>query len=495
MLLARDVDVSLTFSRVLGLFTLSALVACGAGPHEPVTVQLDATSAVVLPGAVELAPHHSLRFLLAARDAERRALPPGSVTWEATGGTIDHQGVYIAGIAPGDYAVRAVSGGAPIAAARVRIVRLEPDAPAGQTGVPIRPGESIQTAVDRSPPRTTFLLKAGVHLRQSVVPKDGMTFVGEPGAVLDGGLAVAYAFHGRARDVSIRGLLIERYAPGAQMGAVKAGGHAAEDGTHGWTIERCEIRYNEGGGVRIGHATRVLANKIHHNSQIGIVGRGDDVLVEGNEIAWNNWEREYDYGWEAGGAKFVKTRNLVVRDNWSHDNWGPGLWTDIDNIDALIEGNRVENNADSGIFHEVSYRAVIRNNTVRGNGFDKAAWGYGAGILVAHSPDVEVYGNVVEDNYNGIIGMQQARGRGDHGPHELRNLRVHDNRIVQRRGQWAAGVVQDVGDRGVFARGLRFEANRYALAGDGHWFVWDNGSHRADDWRRYGHDATGTFER
>lgn len=367
--------------------------------------------------------------------------------------------------------------------------------PAVPQGIEIRPGQSIQEAVDANPSGTTFVLKAGVHRRQRVQPKDGMTFAGEPGAVLDGENATDFAFRGTARNVTIQGLIIERYVPGAQMGAVKAGDHVSSQNSDGWLVQNNEIRYNDGGGVRIGHRMVLKNNHIHHNEQIGVVGVGDDVLVEGNEIAWNNYNKKHSYGWEAGGTKFVKTRNLVVRNNHVHDNWGPGLWTDIDNIDSLYEGNLVENNADSGIFHEISYRATIRNNTVRGNGYDRVgAWAYGAGILVAHSPDVEVYGNIVENNQNGIMGVQQDRGDGDFGPHELRNLNVHDNTVVQGSKQWAAGVAQDVGDTGVFSRNIRFQNNRYTLGtGDGRWFEWQNGQRTRTQWQDYGNDGSGTF--
>ena len=47
-------------------------------------------------------------------------------------------------------------------------------------------GEDLQAAVDLHPEGTTFLIKAGVHRFQSVVPKNGDSFVGESGAILNG---------------------------------------------------------------------------------------------------------------------------------------------------------------------------------------------------------------------------------------------------------------------------------------------------------------------
>ena len=52
--------------------------------------------------------------------------------------------------------------------------------------VAISPGESIQEAVNRYPEGTTFRIKTGIHRLQTIVPKNGDKFMGEPGAVLSG---------------------------------------------------------------------------------------------------------------------------------------------------------------------------------------------------------------------------------------------------------------------------------------------------------------------
>ena len=62
-----------------------------------------------------------------------------------------------------------------------------------------------------------------------------------------------------------------------------------------------------------------------------------------------------------------------------HDNDGPGLWCDIECRNVVYENNLVENNQHIGIFHEISFKAVIRNNVVRHNGSGNEA-GSGAPI-------------------------------------------------------------------------------------------------------------------
>ena len=298
-----------------------------------------------------------------------------------------------------------------------------------------------------------------------------------------------FAFVGDAPEVTIRDLVVEKFATMAQNGAIQA--QLPGDGPYGkgWLIENVEVTGSHGAGIRTGDGTVVRGSYLHRNGQLGItVSGGTDVLIEDNEIAFNNIAG-FDWGWEGGGAKFTQTLGLVVRGNWSHDNDGPGLWTDIDARNTLYEDNLVEGNSAPGIFHEISYAAVIRNNTVTGNGVGKDEWLWGAGILVAASSDVEVYGNIVTDNGDGIAGIQQDRGEGAFGPYEIRNLWVHDNTVTMTRGQ--TGIVEDTGDRRVFTEwNNRFDRNTYLDLG-GRRFAWRGRSLDFAGWQAEGLDLDG----
>ncbi len=210
-----------------------------------------------------------------------------------------------------------------------------------------------------------------------------------------------YAFGGSATGVTIRNLTIEKYANAAQVAAVNYGGGSA------WTIESNEVRDNHGVGIGISANGVMRGNKVHHQGQMGIKAGGSNGLIEGNEIAYNNtaFFGAGHYA-ETGGSKFVNTNGLVVRNNFVHHNRGPGLWTDINNINCLYEGNRVEDNEWRGIFHEISFACVIRNNIVRRNGFNSpgASQIEGAGILISDSPDVA-----------GVRQHGRGQQRGHHG--------------------------------------------------------------------------------
>jgi parallel beta-helix repeat protein len=356
-------------------------------------------------------------------------------------------------------------------------------------------GEDLVAIVNAAAINTRFLLRAGTHrVSAPVSPKNGQSFTGEMGAIVSGGNSTPHAFTGSGSGVVLDRLIIEHFANPAQQGAIHG------DHSQVWTVRNCEVRYTAGTGIRTGPRMQILTSKIHHNAQLGIGGLGDDMLIEGNEIAYNNYESKFDPGWEAGGTKFVLSNRLVVRKNHVHHNTGPGLWTDIDNVNSLIEENVCEDNTQMGIFHEISFAAIIRNNTVRRNAVNAVNWWlYGGGILVAHSKGVEVYGNVCEDNYNGIVAIDQGRGLSPHGNgmYELRDLHVHDNTIVQRI-RYAGGVATDTGDAIFTSRNLRYANNRYTLGtatAQPRPFAWANGDRTIQEWQAAGHDVTGVFTR
>lgn len=287
----------------------------------------------------------------------------------------------------------------------------------------------------------------------------------------------------KADGVVIRDLVVEQFASQAQQGAISS--FRSRD----WTVEHVEAHRNHGVGIRVEDGGVIRHSLVHHNGQLGISASGAGVLVEGNEVT-SNHTAGFDGGWEAGGMKLTRTQGLVLRGNVVRHNDGPGVWTDIDNVDTLIEGNVIADNTNAGIFHEISYDASIRHNRVARNGLAGNVWAYGAGIQIAHSPNVDVYGNVVEGNFNGITVILQDRGEGAHGPWEPRNVTVRENLVRMDRG--FTGAVQDVGDDTLFSeRGIRFTGNRYDLEGDEPPFAWENRRMTLDEWQAHGNDRAG----
>jgi parallel beta-helix repeat protein len=336
-------------------------------------------------------------------------------------------------------------------------------------GVPIGTRGNAQQVVDAHGPGTTYTVRAGVHLRNfSVRPKSGDTFCGEPGAVLDGGRTLRTAFSGRASDVTLDSLTVQKYDSGRQGGAIHPHSRA-----HGWTVRNVSALRNYWAGLMAADGMRILGGHYNDNGQLGISGNAatgivldgldnDPTTFDGPEMARNR-TLHADCDYEAGGMKWDQGQ-VTVRNAHVHDNACKGLWGDINAHGALIERNLIEDNHEEGIYYEISQDAVIRDNHVYGNGLDGRGWYWSGGITVASSSGVEVYGNRLSGNYNGITGTQQDRTDSSPPAHLLDDYHVHDNLICATAGGRATGVIADNGDN-LATRDITFTGNTVRSTG------------------------------
>lgn len=270
------------------------------------------------------------------------------------------------------------------------------------------------------------------------------------------------AFSGNASNVTITGLTIEKYASIAGDGAI------AGEQSNSWIVSNDLFLLNHGMGLRVGPSMQVEGSKFHDNGQMGLGGSGSHITVDDNEIYKNNYAG-YEWGWEGGGDKFTHTKYLTVSNNYSHDNNGPGLWTDIDNYYTTYDGNHTRNNVGAGIQHEISYDAVITNNLIQDDGFvpNQTGMWFGGGIVISNSANVDLYGNTITDCMNGIVGIQNVRGNDPATglPYTLKNLNVHNNTITQQVDH-AEGIVKaDIYDDSVYTSwGNHFQKDTYTLS-------------------------------
>ncbi|MCX4855200.1 right-handed parallel beta-helix repeat-containing protein [Streptomyces canus] len=305
-------------------------------------------------------------------------------------------------------------------------------APAGAVTVDPAVVGDLAAKTMSNPPHTTFWLRPGKHRLDpdryaQVVPKEGNSYLGAPGAVLDGGKKNQYAFSGTARDVTIRYLTVERFMAPLDEGVVN------HDSADGWVIEHATIQNNSGAGLMAGARQQVRASCLRDNGQYGMnaykgSGRITGLVVEDNEIVGNNtgdWERRRKGCGCTGGIKFWAVDGADVRGNWVHDNRGTGLWADTNNNDFRIENNVIEANDGAALVYEISYNAVIRNNTIRRNNWVEgraAAEGGdnfpfatvylsesgGEPRVKARTDKIEIYRNLLEDNWSGITLWENA---------------------------------------------------------------------------------------
>jgi hypothetical protein len=319
-------------------------------------------------------------------------------------------------------------------------------------GVAIGTGDNAQSVVNAHGAGTTYIVKAGTHLRNfSVQPKSGDKFCGEPGAVLDGGRSLASAFSGGATNVTLDSITARDYNPAQQGAAIQPQPRAS-----GWMVRNVSALHNAWAGLLVADGMKILGGHYNDNDELGIGGNAatgilvdgldtDPATIDGPEMARNH-TLHMPCGWEAGGMKW-DVGQVTIRNAYVHDNDCRGLWADMNARGALIEHNVIENNYAEGIFYEISQDAVIRYNSVSGNGLRAAnGWYWDAGILVNASFNVEVYGNRLSGNYNGITGVQQDRPDSTPPEHLLDNLQVYDNLICATGpGSRPTGVVADNG--------------------------------------------------
>ncbi|MEU8591716.1 right-handed parallel beta-helix repeat-containing protein [Streptomyces sp. NPDC048664] len=305
-------------------------------------------------------------------------------------------------------------------------------APAGAVTVDPAVVGDLAEKTRSSPPHTTFWLRPGRHRLKpdryaQVVPKEGDSYLGAPGAVLDGRRTNQYAFGGAARDVTLRYLTVQDFVAPRDEGVVN------HDSADGWVIEHATIQHNSGAGLMAGARQQVRASCLRDNGQYGMnayKGGGPlgGLVLDGNEIAGNNtddWERRRPGCGCTGGVKFWAVDGADVRGNWVHGNHGVGLWADTDNNDFLIENNLIEANDSAALTYETSYNAIIRKNVIRrnnwvegrayadrGDNFPVAAVylseSGGEPRIRARTNRIEIYGNVLENNWSGITLWENA---------------------------------------------------------------------------------------
>ena len=216
-----------------------------------------------------------------------------------------------------------------------------------------------------------------------------------------------------APNATISNLIITKYAQAGNWMTVRL--------FPNMIAEYNDILFNASIGISLSDNVRVHHNRIRHSGRLGVIDvKSNNIRFEYNELAYNN-TFGYDYDWEAGGSKFLETRDLYVAHNYVHHNFGPGLWTDYDNQNTLYEYNIVDHNTASGIFHEVSGDAIIRFNEVSFNGTN--------GIEISNSSKTEVYGNLLKGNASSLWARNVCRSEAK--LFTLRNVQFYDNVVYQ----------------------------------------------------------------
>jgi len=325
------------------------------------------------------------------------------------------------------------------------------------------------------------------------------------GGKIDGEWIRTYGFVVGANDVTIEGFAVTGTTNPAQDGAVRVRNASR------FTLRAASIHHTGGACISIkgGSGHRILDSELAYCEQQGFhLASVSDTVVARNTIHHNNPNRVYDSSWEAGAGKAAGASGLVFESNEVYSNLGPGLWCDLDCRNVTFSNNRIHHNEKAGIFFEISDGALITGNQVWDNGWGKTAWGWGAGILVSSSRNVEVANNLVAWNADGISVISQQRSDGNHfrpgisNWDSVVNISVHHNDIV------LAPQTSDTSDKYMLAwlqdwTGVMFDpassnlgsSNRYwhAQAEPTRRFAWNGGLSLVTDFNATPGEAGGRY--
>lgn len=289
--------------------------------------------------------------------------------------------------------------------------------------------------------------------------------------------------------VKISGLIIEKYANPGNFGAISA------PNSNNWVVSDNIVRLNHATGIVVGSKSTVRNNYSHHNGLTGIGGyNAIDVTWERNELSFNG--RLFDAYWGAAGMKVAYQRDGAIRNNNVHDNYGGGIWCDIDCDNIIIANNTVPTNEQFGIQYEISWNGSIHDNVITGNGYNDPGFGPAqAGIFIHASKGVDIYNNTVSGNVWGIIGWMSARGTSPYMGIDwsLENLTVHNNTVCVTAGGAEANLaVSGFTDTTYYtSKGNSFTLNTYKGTSTGN-FYWMDATRTFAAWQGFSQDAAGS---
>ncbi len=276
-------------------------------------------------------------------------------------------------------------------------------------------------------PHTTYWFAPGTHTLgtgqySQIAAADGDTFIGAPGAVLDGQHVNLYAFTQPVSRVTIRYLTIQNFGAHGNSGGQGVVNH---DFGSGWHIDHVTVQDSAGAGVMLGSGNVLAYSCLKDNGEYGFQGGDSHITVDHNEIVGNNTDN-----WEAlqrgcgcsGGAKFWDVNQATIISNYVHDNLGPGLWADTNNRGFDVEHNYFANNQGPGFIYEISYNLRLANNTFVRNalvagpklgGFPDAAVyisesGADSRVPGPYGDTLAITGNTFTDNWAGVVLWENA---------------------------------------------------------------------------------------
>jgi hypothetical protein len=275
--------------------------------------------------------------------------------------------------------------------------------------VEVPAGGDIQLAADRHGPGATICLTGSYVVSDPLRPYDGQRFIGPASIEAGPGVHTGFELKGEDSGLAVNAenvTLVDLDVHGFDLRAVECWlGMTIEGGT-----------YHDNGRNGIG---------------CGLEYGAGTVVIDGAEIYGNGSDEELGRG--SGGIKLARLGpdGFTLRNSSIHDNLGNGVWCDVQCIGTfLIEGNTIERNTRKGVLYEksgasdefvegevVEGEAVVRANTVTGNGTEGRRYAADGGIVGVSSTNIHIVANTTRDNHRaGVVLKTDDRLTGEkHG--------------------------------------------------------------------------------
>ena len=461
-------------SKGVGTATITATAGAGISDSAGVTSRQVIAGIQITPSDPSVEKGSSVQLNASAADSNGVAVPGVSFQWASsntTVATVSGTGD-VQGLETGTALISAAlsSGGTsnagseqasvPAGSTSVSVQAVAP--PPGAPSTWIFPGDDLAAKVAAHPDGTTFTIKAGVHRMQQASPGPGTTFIGEPGAVLNGAVVIqsftpsaggwefsapqptGLSRNGQAgncrweragklnatdcwspQDLFWDGTALTRVGSQSQVGPGKwyldettRVAFVAEDPT-GHTVELSSHRV----AFSVLHASGVRIEGLVIEKYASYPGYGAIQVEDSHNVVIQNNVIRKTHG--AGIVMFVANNNRIVNnDIYEQGQIGISTWRADD---LQIEGNRIDRNNqavydvgwEAGAMKMVrSVRPTVRNNDISRN-IGKGIW------TDADNTDALFEGNRILDNTShgifhevscgGIIRNNTVRGNGTFG--------------------------------------------------------------------------------
>ncbi len=261
-----------------------------------------------------------------------------------------------------------------------------PAAPGSPQVLTVRPGESIQAAVDAAHPGGVVLVMPGTYHQQVTITTEHISLLGlgQPGQrpVLDGENQLDNGILGCADHLSVENFEIRNY---------QDNGVIAEN-VDGVTLRRLVTEHTGDYGLFPVRSQHILIEDCTSNgaADTGIyVGQSRDIVVLDSEAYGN-----------VSGFEIENSTNAVVQNNYSHGNTAGLLMFVLPDLTVKeTSGNRIAGNRLTGnnLANFADQEDIVSNIPA------------GTGLLVVGSANNEITRNVVEDNRSLGIGLLDLR--------------------------------------------------------------------------------------